>query len=119
MPTRLAPVALLQCMTAEGCYHDDTEIKQHFMTSSSLTLMHVSPAANSTAVVIRERHAFVWETDGSDERGSPHTAPVLLLQFDQNWQTETQQRTRGEVKLTKQVADVETPSSNENSHTQQ
>lgn len=110
MQTRLAPVALLQCMTAEeGCYHDDTEIKRHFMTSSSLTLMHVSPAANSTAVVIGERHAFVWETDGPDERGSPHTAPVLLLQFDQNWQTETQQGTRGEVKLMKQVAAVETP----------
>ncbi len=56
------------------------------MISSSLTLMHVSPAANGAAVAIRERRALVWETDGSDERGFLHTPPVLLLQFDQNWQ---------------------------------
>lgn len=83
--TKEAVCDLFQCMNADNCYHDSTA-----MISSSLTLMHVSPAANSTAVVIRERHAFVWETDGSDERGFLHTLPVLLLQFDQNWQTETQ-----------------------------
>lgn len=52
------------------------------MTSSLLTLLCMSPATNGAAVVIGERHAFVWETDGPDERGFLHTSPVLLLQFD-------------------------------------
>lgn len=52
--------------------------------SSSLTLMHVSPAADSAAVAVGERRVFVRETDGRDEWGSPHTPSVLLLQFDQN-----------------------------------
>lgn len=60
------------------------------LKSSSLTLMHVSPAANSAAVLIREHHVFVRETDGPDELGSLRAPPVLLLQFDQNWKTETQ-----------------------------
>lgn len=64
--------------------------KSVMTSSSSLTLMHVSPAANRTAVVVGKRHAFLWKTDGSDERGSPHAPPVLLLQFDQNWRTETE-----------------------------
>lgn len=54
------------------------------MISQSLTLTHVSPAADGTAGVIRERHAFVRETDGSDERSSPHAPPVLLRQLNQN-----------------------------------
>lgn len=56
------------------------------MNSSSLTLMHVSPAANGAAVIVRERRVFVWETDGPDELRSPGAPPVLLLQFDQNWE---------------------------------
>lgn len=60
------------------------------LMSPSLTLMHVSPATNCAAVMIRERCVFVWETDWSDERGFLHTLPVLLLQFDQNWHRETQ-----------------------------
>lgn len=59
------------------------------MISSSLTLVHVSPAADGAAVAIRERHVFVWQTDGLDEWGSPSTTAVLLLQLDQNWMTET------------------------------
>ena len=58
--------------------------------SSSLTLVHVSPATNGAAVVVRERHAFVWETDGPDKRSLSHTLPVLLLQFDQNYETQMQ-----------------------------
>lgn len=57
------------------------------MISSSLTLMHVTPAADRAAMEIRERHVFVWQTDGSDEGGSLHTPPILLLQFDQNWKS--------------------------------
>lgn len=60
------------------------------LMSLSLTLMHVPPATNRTAVVIRERCVFVWETDGSDERCFLHTLPILFLQFDQNWHTDTQ-----------------------------
>lgn len=71
-----------------SCY-DDAELKTALhMKSSSLTLVHVSPAANGAAVIVRERHVFVRETDGPDELGSPGAPPVLLLEFDQNWKTE-------------------------------
>lgn len=51
---------------------------------TTLTLVDVSPAADGAAVAIGERGAFVREADGCDERGSPHAAPVLLGQFDQD-----------------------------------
>lgn len=54
-----------------------------------LTLVHVPPAADGAAVVIGEGLVFVWQTDGLDERASFGAAAVLLLQFDQNWTTET------------------------------
>lgn len=58
------------------------------LISPLLTLMHASPAADRTAVVIREHCVLVWETDGPDERRLLHATPILFLQFDQNWRTD-------------------------------
>lgn len=41
--------------------------------------MHVSPATDDAAVVVREAHVAVWQTDGLDEGASPGTAAFLLL----------------------------------------
>lgn len=57
--------------------------------TSSLTLMHVPPAADSAAEVVRERRVLVWEADGADEWGPLRTAPVLFLQFDKNCTKQT------------------------------
>jgi len=76
--------------------------------TASLTLKLVSPATDSTAVAVTERIVFIRETDGPDVWRSPHTPPIVLLQFDQNWQTETQYYEMGKYAM-KQVADLETP----------
>lgn len=59
-------------------------VKKDNDADEGLTLMHAPPAADGAAVEIGKGGVFVWEADGSDERGFHHTPAVLLLQFDQN-----------------------------------
>lgn len=51
--------------------------------------MHVSPAGDLAAGVIRERGVFRGQADRPDERGFRSTAAVLLLQLHQHYTNTT------------------------------
>lgn len=53
--------------------------------------MHVPPATDGAAVVVRERRVLVWEADGADKWRPLRTAPVLFLQLDKNCTKQTWQ----------------------------